>query len=122
MFIAIAILLLASATNVFGAPTAESVITQTFNVATAKQPDWIIVGGGLTGLTVANRLSQNPNVTVMVIEAGGDDREDPMVKTLDTYSQAFGTRLDWNFPIYNQVGGSKSLHAGKTLGGSTSIK
>lgn len=32
--------------------------------------DYIIAGGGVSGLTVASRLSDNPNVHVLVIEAG----------------------------------------------------
>lgn len=33
--------------------------------------DYVIVGGGLAGLTVAARLAENPNNTVAVVEAGG---------------------------------------------------
>lgn len=32
--------------------------------------DYVIVGGGTSGLTVGNRLSEDPNVTVLIIEAG----------------------------------------------------
>ncbi|KAL5401748.1 hypothetical protein PMIN03_011257 [Paraphaeosphaeria minitans] len=35
--------------------------------------DYVIVGGGVTGLIVANRLTENKNTTVLVIEAGTDD-------------------------------------------------
>ena len=60
--------------------------------------DYVIVGGGLTGLTVASRLSENPDITVLVVETGADNRDDPRVYDIYTYGQAFGTELDWQFP------------------------
>jgi choline dehydrogenase len=40
-------------------------------LAAARSFDYVIVGGGTAGLVVANRLSENPGVSVAVIEAGG---------------------------------------------------
>lgn len=60
--------------------------------------DYIIVGGGLTGLTVASRLSEDPQTTVLVIETGGDDRSNDLVRNIYTYGQAYGTSLDWYWP------------------------
>ncbi|KAF9517618.1 GMC oxidoreductase [Hydnum rufescens UP504] len=79
--------------------------------------DYIIVGGGLTGLTVAGRLTENPNIQVLVIEAGNDDRTNPVVYDIYRYGDAFGTKLDWSYPADQ----GRSILAGKTLGGSSSI-
>ncbi|CAK9787217.1 alcohol oxidase [Cutaneotrichosporon oleaginosum] len=78
--------------------------------------DYIVVGGGLAGLTVANRLSEL-NATVLVIEAGNDDRQDERVYDIGKYGAAFGSDLDWHWPTAD----GKSIMGGKTLGGSTSI-
>lgn len=56
------------------------------------------VGAGLTGTTVAARLAENPNITVLLIEAGNDDRTNPEVYNLYKYGEAFNTALDWAWP------------------------
>ncbi|KAL7419681.1 hypothetical protein Q5752_005595 [Cryptotrichosporon argae] len=79
--------------------------------------DYIVVGAGLGGLVVANRLSENAGVTVLVIEAGTDNRTDAVVYNPQQYSQAFGTDIDWAW----QSSQGRTIRGGKTLGGSTSI-
>ncbi|ETS73259.1 hypothetical protein PFICI_14864 [Pestalotiopsis fici W106-1] len=54
--------------------TPTSTPAATSNQAAASQYDYIIVGGGLTGLVAATRLSEDPNVSVLVIEYGAEDR------------------------------------------------
>ncbi len=99
----------------------SSVITDVDSIS-SRNWDYVILGAGLTGLTVANRLSEDPSISVLVVEAGNDTRSSDLVRTLTTYSQAFGTSLSWNFPtVASSAGGSKTLNAGRGLGGSTSI-
>ena len=78
-----------------------------------KTYDYIVVGGGLSGLTVAARLAENPSVTVLVIEAGRDDRNDARIYDIYKYGQAFGTDLMWNWPTDH----GRGIIGGKTLGG-----
>lgn len=90
----------------------------TWNAADAawKTYDYVVVGGGLTGLTVAGRLAENPSTKILVIEAGGDNRGDPRVYDIYKYGQAFNSDLDWQFPTERG-----NIAGGKTLGGSSSI-
>jgi choline dehydrogenase-like flavoprotein len=59
--------------------------------------DYLIVGGGTAGLTLAARLSENPNITVGVLEAGVDRSTDPKVLT-----PGLATSL-WDDPTYDWV-------------------
>ncbi|KAK0458306.1 glucose oxidase [Desarmillaria tabescens] len=86
--------------------------------ANGQSFDYIVIGAGLTGTTVTARLAEDSSVTVLLIEAGGDDRGDPRVYDIYAYGQAFGSELVWSWPT---DGGLKSIAGGKTLGGSSSI-
>ena len=46
-------------------------------------------------MTVAARLAENPNMTVLLIEVGEDDRTNPEIYDIYDYSQAFGGFMDW---------------------------
>ncbi|KAI7284120.1 GMC oxidoreductase [Hortaea werneckii] len=99
-------------------------VTTDVNAVADKSFDYVICGGGLTGLTVASRLSEDPNIAVLVIEAGYDNHNDPRVYDVRTYGEAFESELDWNItstPVPWQNGTGLLLVAGRTLGGSGSI-
>lgn len=99
-------------------------ITTNAKYVSNKTFDYIVCGGGLTGLVVASRLSEDPNISVLVIEGGNDDHEDPRVNDVRTYGEAFASELDYNLtstPVPWQNNTGLPLVAGKTLGGSGSI-
>lgn len=68
-----------------------------------QEYDFIIVGGGTAGLVVAARLSENTNVSVLVLESGGDALADPRVAIPAMWSAVLGTELDWDFITVPQV-------------------
>jgi choline dehydrogenase-like flavoprotein len=66
--------------------------------------DYLILGGGTAGLVIAARLTENPNVTVGVLEAGRNQLNDMLVDTPAAFPQTFGKpEYDWNFRTVPQV-------------------
>lgn len=64
----------------------------------------IIVGGGTAGLVVAARLSENPELTVGVIEAGAAAFEEPAINVPGRFGETLGTKYDWQFETVPQPG------------------
>lgn len=94
------------------------------NNASSNGYDYIVVGGGTSGLAVANRLSENPAVSVLIIEAGGSVFDNVNVTNPNGYGLAFGTDIDFAFQTTNQTFGGNSvqtMRAAKALGGTSTI-
>lgn len=92
--------------------------------SSAPHYDFVIVGGGTSGLTLANRLSELRHVTVAVIEAGESALNNFNVSNVMGYSTAFGTQVDWAYQTENQTyagGLQQTIRAGKALGGTSTI-
>jgi len=86
-------------------------------------PDYVIVGAGSAGCVLANRLSEDPSVSVLLIEAGGRDRS-PNVKIPAAFANQFHTKLDWDFetePEPHVDGRNLYIPRGRMLGGSSSM-
>jgi len=85
--------------------------------------DYVIVGGGTAGCVLANRLTEDPDVTVLLLEAGSRDLN-PMIHVPGGVGMLFGPRVNWRFHTVPQTqldGRSVWYPQGKTLGGSSAI-
>lgn len=86
--------------------------------------DYIVVGGGSAGAVIAARLSENPGVSVLLLEAGGGGR-DFLIKLPAGVAKLFANpKYDWIYeaePDESLGGRPFLLPAGKGLGGSSSI-
>jgi len=92
----------------------------------SAQFDYIIVGGGSAGSVLANRLTEDPQARVLVLEAGRADwRIDPFIHMPAALTFPIGSRFyDWKYESEHEphMHGRRIYHArGKVLGGSSSI-
>ena len=86
--------------------------------------DYIVVGAGTAGCIVANRLSQNPNTRVLVLEAGGIDNWIWFHIPVGYLFAIGNARSDWLFrtqPEPGLNGRSVAYPRGKVIGGSSAI-
>lgn len=89
--------------------------------------DFVIVGGGTAGNTVAGRLAENPNVSILVVEAGvGNSHEIPEITTPSNAMELRNSKYDWAYKTtmvkrddYERI--EKPNTRGKALGGSSSL-
>lgn len=86
--------------------------------------DYIIVGAGSAGCLLANRLSADPDTTVLLLEAGGNDNYFWIHVPVGYLYTINNPRTDWCFKTQSEPGlNGRSLHyaRGKVLGGCSSI-
>src|ERR671923_1819057 len=85
--------------------------------------DYVIIGAGSAGCVLANRLSEDPDVRVLLLEAGGPDSND-LVHIPAAFSALYRSAQDWDHStVWEPYANDRRVYLprGKVLGGSSSI-
>jgi choline dehydrogenase len=89
----------------------------------ARVFDYVVVGAGSAGCVLAARLTEDPDVDVLLLEAGPRDRR-LEIRIPAAFSKLYGSGVDWSYRTVAQReldGREIYVPLGKTLGGSSSI-
>lgn len=91
---------------------------------TPNEFDYIVVGGGTAGLAVASRISEDPSIKVLVLEAGQKGLGNPGISIPGLAGSTFRSGVDWNYTTVAMTGaGGRTMiyPRGKVLGGSSAL-
>ncbi|MGQ0737361.1 MAG: GMC family oxidoreductase [Acidobacteriota bacterium] len=106
--------------------SAVAVSTVQSRLLARQRPDYdcIIIGAGSAGCAAANRLSADPALRVLLLEAGGSDHTDPSILTPGRWASLIGSSFDWGYRTEPEPGlGGRviTFPRGKVLGGTSAI-
>ncbi|MDR0808394.1 MAG: choline dehydrogenase [Gemmobacter sp.] len=99
----------------------ESLLPMTVST---QEFDYVIVGAGSAGCVLAARLTEDPEIRVLLLEAGGPDRSLMMQIPAGVYKVYHNPAFNWNYESEPQAalaGRRIPVPRGRTLGGSSSI-
>ena len=106
------------------APMIGKLASPKSQASSPREFDYVIVGAGSAGCVIANRLSADASVRVLVLEAGGPINNDPAITTPGKWVTLIGSKYDWGYSTEPEPGLQNrriTFPRGKVHGGSSAI-
>ncbi|KAF2996170.1 hypothetical protein E8E14_003543 [Neopestalotiopsis sp. 37M] len=106
------------------AAVSQGLLIQPANIQASllQSYDYVIVGAGPAGLVLANRLSADASINVLVLEAGPMDNREESIVLPSGIGSVLGSQYDWNLTTVAQTaldGNTRSLAQGHAVAGAT---
>lgn len=89
----------------------------------SSEHDYVIVGGGTAGSVLAARLSEQPDTSVALLEAGPTDVREPRAREIGRWAEMIGSEFDRDYGAVPQPRANSDLRQprGRILGGSSNL-
>ena len=78
-------------------------MTMSMESAIPLEADYVVIGGGTSGLVLASRLSEDSTKSIIILEAGKNLINDPRVQIPALWTTLAGSEADWQLQTTPQV-------------------